>query len=107
MELKDNPLIKPEDFMADYRDSMEKLKNNPELVSFDKLCYELFEGNELGKEFIKLVKDRYLTPSLVNREANNYKELVIWADGFKDFGRMLLQGILSHSQRIKAETNKP
>jgi hypothetical protein len=102
MELKDNPLLQPEDFLQGYRDSIENLKNNPELISFDKLCYELFEQNELGKKFMQIAEERYLIPSIVNRESANYKTMVIWADGFKDAFRLIKQGVLSHAQRINA-----
>jgi hypothetical protein len=103
MELKDNPLLQPEDFLSGYRDSIEDLKNKPELVSFEKLTYEVF-ATEQGKKFMEHVKEKFLIPSIVNREAPNYRELCVWADGFKDFARMLIQNILSHSQRIAAGT---
>lgn len=102
MELKDNPLLQPEDYLSGYRESIEALKNKPEIIAFDKMCYELFSGSEMGKKFMQHVKDSYLIPSLVNRDAPNYDKLVIWADGFKDFGRMLVQCVMSHEQRIKA-----
>jgi len=102
MELKDNPLLKQEDYLSGYRESIENLKNKPELVQFDKFCYELFHMNEMGRKFMELVEERYLIPSMINREANNYQLMVIWADGFKDAFRMIKQNIMSHEQRIKA-----
>ncbi len=106
MELNDNPLLKPEDYRAGYKESVEALKNRPDIVSLDKLCYELFHINELGKKFMEIAKERFLIPSLVSRESPNYQIMNVWADGFKDFPRMIIQHILSHDQRIKAETNK-
>ncbi len=106
MELHENPLLQPEDYTAGYNESIAALKNNPELISFDKLCYELFEMNEMGKKFMQIVHDRYLIPAIVNRGENNYQLMVIWADGFKDFARLLIQSVLSHKQRIQAEVNK-
>lgn len=102
MELKDNPLLKPEDYMSDYKENIENLKNHPELISFDKLCYELFIANETGRKFIEYIKERYLLKSLANRDSGNYAIKVIWADGFKDFPRMIIQAMTSHEQRIKA-----
>jgi hypothetical protein len=104
MELKDNPLLQTEDFLQGYRDSVEELKNKPELISFEKLTYEVF-ASEQGKKFMEYVTNNFLIPSLTNRDAPNYKQLVIWADGFKDFPRMLKQNILSHTQRIAAGNN--
>jgi len=103
MELKDNPLLQPEDFLLQYRQSAERLKNNPDLVSFDRLCYQLFVMNPDGKKFMETVNQRYLIPSLVNKESPNYQLMVIWADGFKDFPRLILDCIRAHDQRIKAE----
>lgn len=103
MELKDNPFLKPENYAAGYEESIQKLKNQPELLAFDKLCYELFAMNELGKKFMEIVENRYLIPSLVDRSSPSYKQLLMWADGFKDFPRLIKQCILSHDQRIAAE----
>jgi len=102
MKLEDNPLLKPEDFLAGYNDSIENLKNNPELLAFDKLCYEVFETSPAGKKFMEMVEQRYLIPSMINRESANYQLMVIWADGFKDAWRMIKQALISHDQRIKA-----
>lgn len=101
MELKDNPLLQQEDYLAGYKESLEALKNHPKMLAFDKLCYDLFTS-EFGKKFMEIVRERYLIPSLVNREASNYKEMAIWADGFKDFPRMIIQHVTSHEQRIQA-----
>lgn len=104
MELKDNPFLQQEDYFAGYQESIEKLKNNPHIVAFDKLNHELF-SSELGKKWLDIIKERYLIPSIVDRGQPNYKDLIIWADGFKDFPRMILQHIMSHDQRIKAGNN--
>jgi len=106
MEIKDNPLIQPEDFLFGYRQKIDALKNNPALFEFDKLCYELFKMNPQGQRFMELVHDRYLIPSLADRSSANYAYMAIWADGFKDAYRMILQSINSHDQRIKHEGNK-
>ena len=106
MELADNPLLQPEDFMAPYRQSIKDMQNNPDLVAFDKLCYETFVMSEIGKKFMEHVTDKYLLPSLVNRDAPNYQTMVVWAEGFKDFPRMIRHALISHEQRIKAGQNQ-
>lgn len=105
MELKDNPLLQPEDFMSGYRESVEKLKNNPELISFDKLCYETFH-TEMGKKFMEVVIERYLIPPLADRNSPNFPDMAVWSEGFKDAFRMIRGCIKSHQQRINAEINK-
>lgn len=106
MELKDNPLLQPENYAAGYKDNIESLRNNPDFVDFEKLCYELFEANEMGKKFMELVKERYLIPPGAEVEQSNYTTKVIWSEGFKDFPRMLLSLINSRKKRIQAEMNK-
>ena len=34
---KKNPLIEPENYFAGYQESIEKMKNNPQLIEWDKL----------------------------------------------------------------------
>lgn len=103
MKLENNPLLKQENYAAQYNESIQKLKDRPELIEFDKICYELFQGNEMGRKFIEIVKERYLLPPSADRHAPNFKEMVIWGEGFKDFPRMLIACVKSHDIRIKAE----
>lgn len=105
MVTKKNPFIEPYDHFEGYKESIEKLKNNPELVEVDKLCYELFHLNEQGRNFMELVQKRYLIPPLAHLNSPNYQLACIWAEGFKDAFRMIKNSVESHSQRIKAETN--
>lgn len=97
-----NPLLEPEDFFAGYKNKIEELKNNPQLIEFDKLCFELFDRNEMGKRFLELIKERYLIPALAKPGTATYQLDVMWGEGFKDFGRMLISSVISHSQRILA-----
>jgi hypothetical protein len=106
MELKDNPLLQQEDYAAGYKDSIQKLKNNPHIVAFDKLCYETFKMNAMGIKFMEYVEEHFLISGLVARTDPKYETLVIWADGFKDAFRTIRNSIKSHEQRIKAEVNK-
>ena len=104
-DISQNPYLQPENYAAGYQENIEKLKNNPAIIEMDRLCYEVF-NTPSGKKLMEIFKERFLIPAIVDRGADNYKELIIWADGFKDFPRMLIQYITSHEQRIKAEVNK-
>jgi hypothetical protein len=95
-----NPLLQPEDYFSGYKEKIEALKHNPEVVELDKLCYELFERNEVGKRFLELVRQRYLIPALAKPGTPTYQLDIMWAEGFKDFGRMLISSVISHQQRI-------
>lgn len=99
---EENPLIQPENYFKGYDNQIEDLKHKPELIAFDKLCFDVFEHSECGRAFIELVKERYLIPSLVSKGNATYQLDVLWQEGFKDFVRMILSCITSHKQRIKA-----
>lgn len=105
MEYNINDLLQPEDYMKGYRESVEKLKNNPNLVLFDRLCYEVF-STDMGKRLIEYIKETYVYPSLASRDSANYQISVIWSDGFKDAFRMIINAIKQHDQRIKAGMNQ-
>lgn len=100
-----NPLIEPEDYFAGYKEKIDGLKNNPQIIEFDKLCFELFERNEQGKRFIEIVMERYIVPALARPGTATYQLDVMWGEGFKDFPRMLISSIKSHQQRIAAGNN--
>ena len=106
MEIKDNPLIQPENYFENYNKSIEELKNNPQALAFDRLCYELFETNEAGKEFMKFITERYLIPSMVSKGNPTYQLDVLWQEGFKDFPRMIMTCTKSHKDRIQAQGQK-
>lgn len=101
--MEKNPFLEQEDYFKGYNENIDKLKNNPELLAFDTLCYELFENQESGREFMKLIIDRYLLPSLVSKGNPTYQIDVLWQEGFKDAWRMIRHSVLSHKQRIKSE----
>ncbi len=104
--IEENPFVAPYDYYDGYRESIEKLKNQPELIEFDKLCYEVFAHSEAGKKLMEQIIDKYVLPSLINNNNPKYETACVWAEGFKDAFRLLRSSMLSHAQRIKAETNQ-
>ena len=103
--MESNPFLQPENFFEGYQEKIDALKNDPAIIEFDKLCFELFSNNTAGKRFIELITERYMIPSLAKAGAPTYQIDVLWAEGFKDFGRMLINSVRSHQQRIIAGTN--
>lgn len=100
-----NPILEQEDYFAPYKEKISNLKNNPEVIEFDKVCYELFHMNPTGKRFIELIKEKYLMNALVQKGSPTYQIDVLWQEGFKDAFRMIVISIMSHEQRIHAGTN--
>lgn len=105
MEAK-NPYIEPENYLEGYQKNIDNLKNNPEIIAFDKLCYEVFEASQMGKEFLKFAKERFIVYSQITRGNPTYQLDVIWQEGFRDAYRMIMNHVESHKQRIKAQGNK-
>ena len=101
-----NPFLEAENYYKPYEDKIKELRNNPELIELDKLCFELFEMNPQGKRFIELAKEKYLLYALVQKGTPTYQIDVIWQEGFKDAFRMILMALRSHQQRIQAGNNQ-
>lgn len=99
-----NPFLHQENFYEGYQKKIEELKKNPAVIEFDKLCYELYEINPLGKRFLEMMTERYLIPALARPGTATYQIDVLWGEGFKEFVRMLISSIKSHQQRIQAGT---
>lgn len=97
-----NPILEQEDYAKGYKESIEKNRNNNEMIEFDRLCYELFFINEAGKRFLELAIDRFVIPSKTNPSSPTYfQELAFW-DGYKHPFREIRSAIKAHHQRIKA-----
>lgn len=92
-----------ENYWAPYQKGIADLRNNPEVIEFDKLCYELFEHQETGRKFIQIIKDNYLIPALAMHGSQTYQIEAVWAEGYKDAWRKVIHAITSHKQRINHE----
>jgi hypothetical protein len=101
-----NPFMEPEDYLAGYKENIDKLKNQPESIAFDKLCYEVFEAQEIGKKFLEFATNRFLIHSQIAKGNPTYQLDVIWQEGFRDAYRMIINHVQSHKQRIEAGENK-
>ncbi len=95
--------MKSENYAAGYDESVQALKNRPEVVALDKACYEVFHGTKEGKHLKELVLKRFIEPALSNIQSTNFSEQCIYFEGFKEAFRMLFNCALSHEQRIQAE----
>ena len=102
---QNNSILEPEDYFKQYKENINRMKNDPHVIEFDKLVYELFKLNEQGRRFMDIITKRYLIPALAKPGTATYQLDVMWAEGFKDFARMILMAIQSHDQKILAETN--
>lgn len=100
-----NPYLEPENFYEGYQKSIEELRNKPEAIELDKLCYYVF-STEDGKKFLNEVTERFLIPGFINPQSPNLGESAIYYEGFKEAFRMIRNCLRSHEQRIQAESTK-
>ena len=99
-----NPLIEQENYWEGYQKNIDNLKNNPELLEFDKLCYELFEHQEAGRKFIELVTKRYLLAPSGTPGSPTFPNECMWGEGVRYAFLLLRNAVQSHKQRIQAGT---
>ena len=104
MQEQRNPWLEQENYHEGYNKSIQDLKNNPEVIAFDKLIYEVFEASEMGRKFLEFATNRFLINSQIARGSATYQLDCLWQEGFRDAYRMLVQSVQSHKQRILAET---
>lgn len=101
-EMQPNELLQHENHFAGYNEKIDNLKNRPEAIQFEKMCYELFEVLELGRKFMDHITESILLKPNADIEKQNYVSKNIWGEGFKAFPLMIKQYVISHKQRIKA-----
>ncbi len=103
MAEKSNPFLEQENYYEGYEESIKKLKNNPDLVEIEKLCYIVFSTDD-GKKLLETFTERYVIPGFINPNAPNPGDSALYYEGFKESFRMIRSCIKSHEQRIKAES---
>lgn len=101
MHPDNNPLLQPEDYMQGYTKSIEDLKNRPEIILFDKLCYEVF-NTEMGLKLLHEITERYLLRPSTSVDHPNFSSMCVWGEGYKSAFLTLIQSVRSHEQRIQA-----
>lgn len=99
-----NPFLKHENPFEGYQESIDNLKNKPEAVEFDKLCYLVFR-DEHGKRLIEIFKERFLIPGFIHPNSPTARDGALYFEGFKEAHRMIINSIKAHEQRIQAEIN--
>lgn len=97
-----NPLLEPEDYGAQYRQSAEALKNHPQIVEIDRLCYEIFEMNTHGKRLMEILTERYLLTVAGTPGSPTYPQECMWSEGVRYAYLLLRNSAKQHKQRIEA-----
>lgn len=103
-DISKNPYINPPSEFENYNESIKALKDNPEALSFSKMCYELFEHQEVGRKFMEYILiNKILVPACAKN--NPMMQIAaVYTEGFKGFFLMIRNAVRSHKQFIAHET---
>lgn len=91
-----------ENHFEGYQKSMDELKAQPEILQFQKMCYELFEALELGRKFMEYIDENVLLKPSADIGDAHYQNKVTWGEGYKAAFQTIRSLINSHKQVIKA-----
>lgn len=101
-----NKLPGQENYWAGYEESINKLKNDPNLIEFDKLCFLVFGISENGKQLLEYFKDRIIFPSIPGQADNNFDKRCMYYEGYKEAFRQLIHATNNYKIRKEAEEQK-
>lgn len=102
MSEETNPYLQQEDYFEGYKRKIEELKQRPDVVELDKLCFLVFQSED-GKKLLNEFTERYLLPGFVNPAMDNSGGAALYYEGFKEGFRLIRGSIRAHQQRIDAE----
>ncbi len=97
-----NPYLQQENYFDGYQKKIDELKQRPDVVELDMLCYHVF-STEDGKKLLGEFVERYLLPGFVNPGAAHPGQAALYYEGFKEAFRLIRGSIKAHQQRIEAE----
>lgn len=84
----------------EYNEQIKALKNKPEILEFDKLCYLVFNTQD-GKSLLEQFEKRFLIPALARLGSDNFSNDAVYYEGFKEGFRHIINCYEAHKQRIK------
>jgi len=100
-----NPYIEPENYYEPLNDNIKKLKENPELIAFNKLCYEIFLQNFFGIELMKILIEKFFFSKRIEPGQPNYSIACIHLEGARDLITEMKNCANNHLKYINAEAN--
>jgi len=95
-----------EDYWAGYEESINKLKDDPNVVEFDKLCFEVFGMSAAGKKLIEHFKEKIIFPSIPGQADSNFDKRCIYYEGYKEAFRQLIYATQNYRTRKEAEDQR-
>ncbi len=101
-----NPLIYPPNIFDEYNKSIKDLRNNPQSIEFDKLCYLVFNQNEDGKKLLEILEKKFLKSRLAHLNSANYEIACVRAECMREVILGFMESIESYVQRVQNNGDK-
>lgn len=106
MEINKDLLPGQEDFWQGYQTSIDKSKEDPRLIEFDRLCFEVFEKTEAGKKLLEYLIETIVMPGTPSRDTQAFPMTCVYYEGQRDCIRLLRQSTRSYRERKEAEDKR-
>jgi hypothetical protein len=91
-----------EDYFKGYQENIDKLREETELVEFDKMCFEVFNSEE-GKALIEYLKEKIVLASVPHGMSESYGNSCIYYEGYREGYRQIIHAVKSYPERRAAE----
>lgn len=99
-------LMGQEDYWAGYQASIDKMRNDPTAIEFDKLCFHVFGITEDGKKLLEIFKEQMIFPSVPTKGYGDMGNACIYYEGYKEAFRQLIHATRNYVIRKQAEDEK-
>lgn len=91
------------DYLTGYKDSIEGLKENKDVVDASRLCYEALESTPAGRKLMAYLMDTYIIRGTPAQIGPNYTDACIYFEGYREAYRQLIMGCTSYRARMESE----
>lgn len=103
MEMDDKLLVGQEDYWKGYRESAANMKQDPNIIQFDKLCYHVFGMSDDGKALLNYFKEHMLFPSIPGSNTPHFDKMCMYYEGYREAFRQLIHASANYVLRKEAE----
>lgn len=104
MNVDENPYIMGEDYLRQYKESAEKLREDKNVIDFEKLCYKVFTTDD-GQKLLSYITDNFLLSPTRGAFGQGFADACIYNEGMRQAYRLFIISINSFKERMKADIN--
>jgi len=92
--------IDNQDYSEGYKKNIEALKNKPEMLAFNKACFDM-ESTKEGAALMDMLEERFLLPALINPNHPDFTKLLPYYEGVRDMVRTIKMSSKAHEAFIE------